>query len=230
MTDTDNRPEGARRSHLAPFTESFRPWLVLARNAIPVAGVYWFSWTAREVVLQIWFDGATALAAMMAFQMAAFAAREKAPGSDLPPGMPLYMRPVMLALIWLVIMLLLGSPYWFLFMIFSFVAEGMPGILASASSIYVALLAVLVGNIVEEASRGYGRMTDTEIRVEFNWYFSMHLARVCVIIMSLFLIPFGFVIPLLLGLSYVEIYPMRSLRFFGGESTLDPENESRSSD
>jgi hypothetical protein len=45
-----------------------------------------------------------------------------------------------------------------------------------------------------------------------------------------FVMPPGMVIGLALALSYVEIYPMRTLRFLGGDRTLEAGNESRSLD
>src|SRR5213594_896827 len=41
-------------------------WLVLARNLIPVVGIYGFGWSAALTVFNYWFDGLTALAAIVA--------------------------------------------------------------------------------------------------------------------------------------------------------------------
>lgn len=74
-------------------------------------------------------------------------------------------------------------------------------------------------------------MTSAGVRHEFDWYFSMHLARFCTIFSFVLLLRSSLMIlPLLLGLSYVEICPMRALRLFGGDKTLDPENKDRSRD
>lgn len=40
----------------------------------------------------------------------------------------------------------------------------------------------------------------------------------------------GLILGLALALSYIEIYPMRALKFFGGDSTLEAGNEERSRD
>ena len=63
MPAPDTHPP-APRSHLAPFREGSRPWLVLARNAMPVVGVHALDWSPAVAVFEIWFDGVTALAAM----------------------------------------------------------------------------------------------------------------------------------------------------------------------
>src|SRR5439155_5800493 len=46
-------------------------WLVLARNLIPVVGIYGFGWSAALTVFNYWFDGLTALAAIVAARDAA---------------------------------------------------------------------------------------------------------------------------------------------------------------
>jgi hypothetical protein len=226
-----NRPQPALRSPLAPFLEGPRAWLVLARNAIPVVGVYTLGWSAEVVVFQLWFDGITALGAMLALQIRAFASRGGKP-FEVPAGLPPNSLPFALALVWLILWLVLGIPYWFMLLVLGLSAFdsqrwslllGDPGVMA-------ALLFVLVSNVVEETRRGYGRMSDAEVRLEFNWDFSMHLARVAAMLLVTFLLRLGLIVGLALALSYVEIYPMRTLRFFGGDSTLEAENEDRSRD
>jgi hypothetical protein len=64
-------------------------------------------------------------------------------------------------------------------------------------------------------------MSEVELRREFNWDIRMHLARVITIMMVGFFFRGGpLIVVLLLALSYVEIYPMRALRFFGGTDAL----------
>lgn len=204
---------------------------MLARNAIPVIGVYWLGWSANVIIFQIWFDGVTALGAMLAFQIRAFAGRGGKP-FEAPPGIPTNILPLVLALVWLIILLLLGIPYWFTMAFFSFAVfdGGVRDLPLGDPGVIVALLFVLVSNTLEESRRGYERMSDSEIRLEFNWDFSMHLARVAAMILVTFVLRLGLIIGLALALSYVEIYPMRTLRLLGGDRTLEADNENRSRD
>lgn len=232
MSDANPRlPSTHLRSHLAPFAEGPRPWMVLARNAIPVLGVYWLGWSANIIVFQIWFDGVTTLGAMLAFQIQAFAKGGGKP-FDVPPDIPSNLLPRVLAFVWLVLWLLLGIPYWFTIVFLSFaVFDGDAWSLPLVNlGVITALVLVLVSNIIEESRRGYDRMSNNEIRLEFNWNFSMHLARVAAILLVTFILRLGLIIALALAISYVEIYPMRTLRFFGGDSTLESGNENRSRD
>jgi hypothetical protein len=219
------------RSHLAPFLEGPRPWLVLARNAIPVVGVYGLGWSAEVVVFQIWFAGVAALGAMLALHLWAFA---KTDGQRLkaPADMPPHVMPSVLALVWLLLWLLLGIPYWFTLLSFGLAVfeAGFWGRLAGDWGIMATLLLVLVSAVVEESRRGYARMSAAEVRIEFNWDFSMHLARVAALILVTFVLRLGLIVGLALALSYVEIYPLRTLRLLGGDRTLDAGNEERSRD
>lgn len=219
------------RGHLAPFAEGPRAWLVLARNAIPVAGLYVLGWSADVVILEIWFDGVTALGAMLAFQVRAFA-RRGGRAFEVPAEIPPNFLSRLLGFSWLLLLLLLGIPYWFtmLFLSLAVFSEGFWSLLIRDLGVIAALVLVLVSNTVEESRRGYERMDDTEIRLEFNWEFSMHLARIAAMILVLFFLKAGMIIVLVLALCYVEIYPMRTLRFLGGDSTLEADNETRSRD
>jgi len=52
--------------HLGEFASRPDAWVVLARNMIPVVGIYAFAWSAAVSVFNYWFDGLTALAAIAA--------------------------------------------------------------------------------------------------------------------------------------------------------------------
>ena len=225
------RENNTPRNHLAPFTEGPRAWLVLARNAIPVIGVYWLGWSAAVVIFQLWFDGITALGAMLAFQMRGFA-KKGGPPFEALPGVPPGLQPWVLAVVWLFIWFLLSIPYWFILFFFSFAVfdGGFWTSLLGNVGVIAALLFVLVSNTLEASRRGYEQMSDADIRLEFNWEFSMHLARAAAMILVTFILRLGLIIGLALALSYVEIYPMRTLRFLGGDSTLEADNEQRSRD
>jgi hypothetical protein len=52
--------------HLRELASRPDAWTVLARNLIPVVGIYCFGWSAALAVFNYWFDGLTALAAIVA--------------------------------------------------------------------------------------------------------------------------------------------------------------------
>lgn len=194
---------------------------MIARNSIPAIGVIWFDWPAALAIFQIWFDGVAALAAMFALQVRAFGRLD-----------PEFAK-IPAVFSWAVMMLIIGIPYWF--MIVGLSTAVLPGdfwtVQLRDTVVLGALGAVLVANIVDQSRRGYGRMTEKEIRREFDWLFAIHLARASVILMAMFLFRQKYLIAALaLALSYIEIYPMRSLKILGGDQTLDDSNKERSRD
>jgi hypothetical protein len=211
----------AKRSHLAPFLEGPEPWLVLARNALPAIGVLWLGWSAALALFFIWFDGIAALGAMLALQIRAFR-RLDPKFADIP-----------FVLAWGLMMGLVGIPYWFMLGMFAGVLfpEHFWSTQVRDPVVAGALLAVLVSKVMEEARRGYDKMSEPDIRREFNWLFTLHLARIVALLTLAFVFPLKyFIVVLALALSYVEIYPMRSIRLAGGEYALDDENKNRSRD
>src|SRR4029453_3102343 len=52
--------------HLREFASRPDAWVVLARNMVPVVGIYAFGWSVAVAVFNYWFDGLTAGAAIVA--------------------------------------------------------------------------------------------------------------------------------------------------------------------
>src|SRR5258707_12937341 len=52
--------------HLHELASRPGAWAILARNLIPVVGIYGFGWSAALAVFNYWFDGLTAVAAIIA--------------------------------------------------------------------------------------------------------------------------------------------------------------------
>ena len=51
--------------HLRELASRPHAWAVIARNLIPVVGIYGFGWSTGLAVFNYWFDGLTALAAIV---------------------------------------------------------------------------------------------------------------------------------------------------------------------
>src|SRR6266513_5832244 len=51
--------------HLREFASRPDAWAVIARNLIPVVGIYGFGWSAALAMFNYWFDGLTALIAIV---------------------------------------------------------------------------------------------------------------------------------------------------------------------
>jgi Family of unknown function (DUF6498) len=84
-------------------------WGVLARNLIPVVGIYGFGWSAALAVFNYWFDGLTALAAIVA-ALIPRALRETQPKST--GAISLAANLVRGVVTWIFIVGIVGLPYW----------------------------------------------------------------------------------------------------------------------
>lgn len=94
--------------HLREFASRPDAWVVLARNMIPVVGIYAFGWSAAISVFNYWFDGLTALAAIVA-AMVPRALRETQSQKD---HATLVGNIVGGVFVWLLLVGIVGLPYW----------------------------------------------------------------------------------------------------------------------
>src|SRR5207253_9145715 len=83
-------------------------WTVFARNLIPVIGIYCFGWSAALSVFNYWFDGLTALAAIVA-ALIPRALRETQPKTGRVTWLGTVVRG---AVTWIFLVGIGGLPYW----------------------------------------------------------------------------------------------------------------------
>lgn len=84
-------------------------WGVLARNLIPVLGIYGFGWSAALAVFNYWFDGLSALAAIVA-ALIPRALRETQPKSSGARSVAANIVRGMVT--WIFLVGIVGLPYW----------------------------------------------------------------------------------------------------------------------
>src|SRR5437867_6918546 len=94
--------------HLRKFASNTDAWAVLGRNLIPVVGIYGFGWSAALAVFNYWFDGLTALAAIVA-ALIPRALRETQPKSIAATSVLNLVRGVAT---WIFLVGIVGLPYW----------------------------------------------------------------------------------------------------------------------
>src|SRR5437773_10043038 len=95
--------------HLREFASRPHAWGILARNLIPVVGIYGFGWSAGLAVFNYWFDGLTAVAAIVA-ALIPRALRETQPKSTGP--MLATTNVVRGVVTWIFLVGIVGLPYW----------------------------------------------------------------------------------------------------------------------
>src|SRR5881227_4272792 len=94
--------------HLRELASRPGAWAVLARNLIPVVGIYGFGWSAALAVFNYWFDGLTALAAIVA-ALIPRALRETQPKTGRVTWLGTVVRG---AVTWIFLVGIVGLPYW----------------------------------------------------------------------------------------------------------------------
>jgi Family of unknown function (DUF6498) len=94
--------------HLRELASRPDTWSVILRNLIPVVGIYGFGWSAALAVFNYWFDGLTALAAIVA-ALIPRALRETQPKSA---GARWAKNLVRGAVTWIFLVGIIGLPYW----------------------------------------------------------------------------------------------------------------------
>src|SRR5207249_9134728 len=95
--------------HLRELASRPHACAVLARNLIPVVGIYGFGWSAALAVFNYWFDGLTAVAAIVA-ALIPRALRETQPKSA--GAMSVVVNLVRGVVTWIFLVGIVGLPYW----------------------------------------------------------------------------------------------------------------------
>jgi Family of unknown function (DUF6498) len=83
--------------HLHEFAPRPDAWVVVARNMIPVVGIYAFGWSPAVSVFNYWFDGLSALAAIVAAMVPRRATRDAKQGGSRDVGRQRCTRRICLA-------------------------------------------------------------------------------------------------------------------------------------
>jgi hypothetical protein len=204
-------------SHAAIFREGPRAWIVLARNAVPVAGVYAFGWSSDIAILNYWWDGVSMLAALVAV-VVYDVDRDK----PFPAGIPPRLRVPLVAFCGLLMLGLLGIPYWFALLWLSHLTfhAGTWAALTGNISVIVGFVGIAIGNYGDIASRGIAGLPEKEQRRMLSWEFNLLLARAAAMMLVAFFFARLFVAVLAIALAYLELYPVRALKVLGAPQVV----------
>jgi hypothetical protein len=233
MSEPDRRAPLARSiappplsQHLSEFALNRHSWLVLARNLIPVVGIYLFHWSAALSVFNYWLDGLIALAAIVAV-LVPRALRETQKKSDNPMLVVKIMRGV---LTWLFLVGIVGLPYWIVLIPLHDVLLGdeLRHRIAQTPILWGIFGLMAAGNFLKAFQLGYDVMPDRELKQRVRWDVYLLMLRA---IAMFFMVAHGLyfiLVPLMaLLLTYFEIWPERVLGAVAGDPSrlweYDPE-------
>ena len=214
--------------HLRELASRRGAWAVLARNLIPVVGIYGFGWSAALAVFNYWFDGLTAVAAIVA-ALIPRALRETQPKST--GVMSMAANSVRGVVTWIFLVGIVGLPYWIVLIPLHdlLLGDELRSQLAHSPALWLTFGSLAVGHFWEAFQSGYDAMPDKELKQRVRWdVYLLILRALAMFIMAAHGLAFILVPLMALLLSYFEIWPERMLgAVFGDPSRLyqhDPDN------
>ena len=213
--------------HLREFASRPDAWAVLARNLIPVIGIYAFGWSAALAVFNYWFDGLTALVAIVT-ALIPRAVRETQPKSG---GASAAMNLVRGVVTWIFLVGIVGLPYWIVLIPLHdlLLGDELRRQLAHSPALWLTFGSLAAGHFWKAFQSGYETMPDNQLKQRVRWdVYLLVLRALAMFMMAAHGLAFILVPLMALLLSYLEIWPERALgAVFGDPSRLyeyDPDN------
>ena len=223
--------------HLREFARSPRAWAVLGRNLIPVVGIYAFGWSAALSVFSYWFDGLTALAAIVAALVVRLlremptteTARWQSSGIGVKAG-----KIVTGIVTWIFLVVVVGLPYWIVLIPLHNVLLGheLRAQLAHSPVLWATFGALAVGHFWKAFQAGYDVMPEDQLKQRVRWDSYLLVLRACAMFFMASYSLYFVLVPLMaLLLTYMEVWPERVLgAVFGDPSRLweyDPDKKTK---
>lgn len=203
--------------YLREFASRRDAWVVLARNMIPVVGIYAFGWSAAISVFNYWFDGLTAVAAIVA-ALIPRALRETQSKQDHATLAGNVVRGV---LVWLVLVSVVALPYWIVLIPLHdlLLGDELRHQLAQSPALWFTFGSLAASHFWKAFSMGYDTMPDKELKQRVRWdLYLLILRAIAMFIMAAHGLYFILVPLMALVLSYLEIWPERAI----GAVFVDP--------
>jgi hypothetical protein len=206
--------------HLREFASRPDARVVLARNLIPVVGIYGFGWSATLAVFNYWFDGLTAVAAILA-ALIPRSLRETQTKKD---HVTLVGNVVRGVFVWLLLVGVVGLPYWIVLIPLHELLLGneLRRQLAHSPALWFTFGSLAASHFWKAFRMGYDTMPDKELKQQVRWDLYLLLLRALAMFMMAAHGLYFILVPLMaLLLSYLEIWPERVLgAVFGDPSRL----------
>jgi hypothetical protein len=216
--------------HLRELVSRPGAWQVLARNLIPVVGIYGFGWSAALAVFNYWFDGLSALVAIVT-ALIPRALRETRPKSV----SALSVKNIAGAVItWIFLVGIIGLPYWIVLIPLHnlLLGDELRRQLSQSPALWFTFGSLAAGHFWKAFRSGYDEMPDKELKQRARWDVYLLIIRAMAMFMMAAHLAFIMVPLMALVLSYLEIWPERAIgAVFGDPSRLyeyDPDNSASS--
>jgi len=204
--------------HLRELASRPDAWTVLARNLIPVVGIYGFGWSAALAVFNYWFDGLTAVAAIVAAIIPRCIRETQTKKATMVGNI---LRGIVA---WIFLVGIVGLPYWIVLIPLHDLLLGneLRHELAQSPVLWFTFGSLAASHFWKAFRMGYDTMPDQELKQRARWdLYLLILRAVAMFIMAAHGLYFILVPLMALLLSYLEIWPERALgAVFGDPSRL----------
>lgn len=205
--------------HLHEFASRPHAWGVLARNLIPVVGIYGFGWSAALAVFNYWFDGLTALAAIVAAVILRLL-RETQPKSV--SAISSVMNLIRGVVTWIFLVGIIALPYWIVLIPLRGLLLGneLRRELAHSPALWFTFGSLAAGHFWKAFHLGYDTMSENELKQRVRWDVYLLVLRAAAMFFMAAHGLYFILVPLMaLLLSYLEIWPDRALGAVFGDSS-----------
>ena len=206
--------------HLREFASRPGAWVTVARNMIPVVGIYAFGWSAAVAVFNYWFDGLTAVAAIVA----AIIPRAMHETQSKRDHATLVGNVVRGIFVWLVLVVVVGLPYWIVLIPLHdlLLSDELRWQLAQSPALWFTFGSIAASHFWKAFRMGYDTMPDQELKQRARWdLYLLILRAVAMFFMAAHGLYFILVPLMALLLTYLEIWPDRAIgAVFGDPSRL----------
>ncbi|MEO7165848.1 MAG: DUF6498-containing protein [Chthoniobacterales bacterium] len=215
--------------HLREFAARPGAWGVFGRNLIPVVGIFFFGWSASLSVFNYWFDGLSALAAIIAviIPRALRESRPNAAAGGIGAGI---INLVLGVFTWIILVAVVGLPYWIVLIPLHdlLLNDDLRRQIAQSPGLWFTFGSLAAGHLWKAMRVGYEMMPEDELKQRARWdIYLLVLRAMAMFVMAAHGLTFVLVPFMSLLLTYFEIWPERVLgAVFGDPSRLyeyDPE-------
>src|SRR5690349_572343 len=154
--------------HLREFASRRDAWLILARNLIPVVGIYAFGWSAALAVFNYWFDGLTALAAIVAALVPRAMRETSKPTAALGGRIKLVLGGI---LTWLFLVGIVGVPYWIVLIPLNgiLLSDELLREILQSQGLWLTFGVLAVGHFWKAFHVGYDTMPEKDLKQRARW-------------------------------------------------------------
>jgi hypothetical protein len=223
--------------HLREFAANPHAWAALGRNLIPVVGIYAFGWSAALSVFSYWFDGLTALAAIVAAVVlrllrempATEIARWQRLGIGAKAG-----KIITGVVTWVFLVGIIALPYWIVLIPLHNMLLGheLRSELAHSPLLWLTFGSLAAGHFWKAFQSGYEAMPENQLKQRVRWDTYLLVLRAgAMFIMAAQGLSFILVPLMALSLTYMEVWPERVLGAVWGDPSrlweYDPDGKTK---